>query len=130
MFRASPVHRSEASLVKLILIGAVDPARIGSVLHTFFDNILGRVIAFLPLITCARRTSVKVGLGVTSKSYGNFFVRRGGPGHDIINSGNAIQSSGITSTYKITQQVKQLVPILALTVDLETARLIERWRTI
>lgn len=74
MFRASPIHRSEASLVVLILIGAVDPARIGSILYALFDNILCRVIAFLPLITCTRRTPVEVGLRVASKSYANLFV--------------------------------------------------------
>lgn len=89
MFCASPIYGSEASLVKLILIGAVDPTRVRPVLYTLLDNVLCRVIAFLPLITCARCTPVKISLGVASKSYGDFFVRRGGTGHDIINSGDA-----------------------------------------
>ena len=90
MFRASPIHRPETSLVKLILIRAIDPARIGSIVYAFYDDILCRVIAFLPLIARARCSPVKKGLGVATKSYSDFFVRRGGTGHDIINSGDAI----------------------------------------
>lgn len=90
MFRASPIHRPKSSLVKLILIRAIDPARVGSIIYALYDDILCRVIAFLPLITCARRSPVKVGLGVATKSYSDFFVRHGGTGHDIINSGNVI----------------------------------------
>lgn len=54
----------------------------------------------------------------------------GGTGHNIINSGNATQCSDVTSTYEITQQVEQLVPILALTIDIEAARLVKRGRAI
>ena len=90
MFRASPIHRPETSLVKLILIRAIDPARVGFIFYALYDNVLCRIIAFLPLITCARCSPVKVGLGVATKSYSDFFIQHGGTGHDIISSRDAI----------------------------------------
>ena len=131
-FRASSIHRPESSRVKLILIQAVEPAHGGPIIDSVLDNVLRRVIAFLPW------TSWPAGPGIPYQSRPQSnqqklrrFLRLTSRNRSRASpQWNVTQPSGIIAyNYEITQHVEQQDPILALTTDLEAAGLIQRWRS-
>ena len=71
VFATRSVERSEAHLIKLKLMWAVDPASVGTVSNAYRGNIGGTVPALLPLSPNRRGRAVDVCFNIRRQGNGN-----------------------------------------------------------